>query len=168
MPALVKQSESLSVGGRERAALQLLIAGSVCWVLGSLHNACQVYNRSSATLQLFQKAVYLPLLAASILFLYGAIAIAIFAAVLVVVGALINILRVLYLRRLAVDGHTHAPLDTLWGRAHEELEGVSVSRLQPLLAEQETSLGAGPPATTTATPERAASTGEEETFAVIR
>ncbi|MCO5562080.1 hypothetical protein L7F22_015706 [Adiantum nelumboides] len=62
-----------SFGGRERAALQLLIAGSVCWVLGSLHNACQVYNRSSATLQLFQKAVYLPLLVASILFLVSSV-----------------------------------------------------------------------------------------------
>ncbi|KAI5058353.1 hypothetical protein GOP47_0026523 [Adiantum capillus-veneris] len=176
------KSKSLVVGGRERAALELLIAGSVCWVLGSLHNACQVYNRSSATLQLFQKAVYLPLLVASILFLvssvlwfkswphfvlvgtpqYGAIVIAIIAAVLVVVAALINILRVLYLRRFG-EGHPYAPLDILRGRAHEELGGLNVSRLQPLLAEQEAA-----PAATTATLERPASTGEEETFAVIR
>lgn len=175
------KSRSLLVGGREQVALQLVIAGSVFWVLGSLHNACQVYNRSSATLQIFQKAVYLPLLVASTLLLvssilwyrswphfvlartaqYGAIVIAIIAAVLVVLGAIANILRVLYLRRLG-GSYNHAPLDTLRGRAHEELVGVSVSRLQPLMEAETPSSGTAPAS------EAVPTIVEEETFAVIR
>ncbi|KAH7290417.1 hypothetical protein KP509_30G047800 [Ceratopteris richardii] len=196
------QSKSLVQGRKEQAAVQLLVAGSVFWVLGSIHNACQLYSRSSPLVQFLQKAVYQPLLIASTLLLigsvlwfkgwpnfilarsaqYGAITIGIIAAALMVLGAIINIFRVLYLRRL-VGSYAHAPLDTLWGRAHEELEAASTSRLQPLLEQdipsEESAPGPLPPPPklhAAGPPLPGAAPGspqeppivEEETFAVIR
>ncbi|KAH7285012.1 hypothetical protein KP509_33G007500 [Ceratopteris richardii] len=155
--------KSLMVEGREHTAIQLLIAGSALWLLGSLHNACQVYINSNALIQLYQKAVYLPLLIASTLLLvssvlwfkswpqfvltrstqYGAIMIGFIAAILLVMAASVNILRVLYLRKLLKNYTQRIPLDTLPRSVQEQLEGESVSKLQPLL--EQNPLTTGPP-----------------------
>lgn len=57
----------------ENHALHMFIAGSVLWLLGSIHNSCQIYERSDAHVQILQQAVLIPFLLASLLFLVGSI-----------------------------------------------------------------------------------------------
>lgn len=57
----------------ERIALSMLIAGPVLWLLGSIHNSCQIYERADGHVQILQEAVLIPFLMASLLFLVGAV-----------------------------------------------------------------------------------------------
>ncbi|KAI8564978.1 hypothetical protein RHMOL_Rhmol03G0224800 [Rhododendron molle] len=57
----------------EKHALNLLIAGPVLWVLGSIHNSCQIYERADGHVQILQQSVHIPFLMGSLLFLVGAI-----------------------------------------------------------------------------------------------
>ncbi|VFQ58268.1 unnamed protein product [Cuscuta campestris] len=53
----------------ENHAINLLIAGPALWVLGSILNSCQIYERAGGHLQLLQHGVHVPFLMASLLFL---------------------------------------------------------------------------------------------------
>ncbi|ONK66492.1 uncharacterized protein A4U43_C06F8760 [Asparagus officinalis] len=55
----------------EKHALNLLIVGPVLWVIGSIHNLCQFYERSNSHVQILQKSVQIPFLMGSLLFLVG-------------------------------------------------------------------------------------------------
>ncbi|XP_022764174.1 uncharacterized protein LOC111309364 isoform X1 [Durio zibethinus] len=57
----------------EKHALRMLIAGPVLWVLGSIHNSCQIYERADGHVQILQQSVHIPFLIGSLLFLVGAI-----------------------------------------------------------------------------------------------
>ncbi|XP_011005532.1 PREDICTED: uncharacterized protein LOC105111780 [Populus euphratica] len=57
----------------ERHALNLLIAGPALWVLGSIHNSCQIYERADGHVQILQQSVHIPFLMGSLLFLVGSI-----------------------------------------------------------------------------------------------
>ncbi|PIA49068.1 hypothetical protein AQUCO_01300128v1 [Aquilegia coerulea] len=57
----------------EKHALNMLIAGPVLWVLGSIHNACQIYERADGHVQILQQSVHIPFLMGSLLFLVGSI-----------------------------------------------------------------------------------------------
>ncbi|CAN1158426.1 hypothetical protein LINPERPRIM_LOCUS11851 [Linum perenne] len=57
----------------ERHAMNMVVAGSALWLLGSIHNVCQIYERADAHVQILQQAVQLPFLMGSLLFLVGAI-----------------------------------------------------------------------------------------------
>jgi len=57
----------------ERHALNLLAAGPAFWVLGSLHNSCQIYERADGHVQILQQSVHIPFLMGSSLFLVGSI-----------------------------------------------------------------------------------------------
>lgn len=57
----------------ERVALSMFIAGPVLWLLGSIHNSCQIYERSDGHVQILQETVLIPFLMASLLFLVGSI-----------------------------------------------------------------------------------------------
>ncbi|KVI07103.1 hypothetical protein Ccrd_014538, partial [Cynara cardunculus var. scolymus] len=57
----------------EEHALNMLLAGAVLWVLGSILNSCQIYERADGHVQILQQSVHIPFLAASFLFLVGAI-----------------------------------------------------------------------------------------------
>lgn len=57
----------------EQLAQSMLIAGPVLWLLGSIHNSCQIYERADAHVQILQESVLIPFLTASFLFLVGAI-----------------------------------------------------------------------------------------------
>lgn len=56
-----------------RHAVGMLIAGPILWVVGSIHNSCQVYHRADAHLQILQQGVHVPFLIASVLFAAGSI-----------------------------------------------------------------------------------------------
>ncbi|GLT35828.1 hypothetical protein SLA2020_102460 [Shorea laevis] len=57
----------------EKHALNMLIAGPVLWVLGSIHNSCQIYERADGHVQILQQSVHLPFLIGSTLFMVGGI-----------------------------------------------------------------------------------------------
>ncbi|KAH7855018.1 hypothetical protein Vadar_020329 [Vaccinium darrowii] len=57
----------------EKYTLNMLIAGPVLWVLGSIHNSCQIYERADGHVQILQQSVHIPFLMGSLLFLVGAI-----------------------------------------------------------------------------------------------
>ncbi|KAA8533640.1 hypothetical protein F0562_030926 [Nyssa sinensis] len=57
----------------EKHALNMLIAGPALWVLGSIHNSCQIYERADGHVQILQESVHIPFLMGSLLFLVGAI-----------------------------------------------------------------------------------------------
>ncbi|KAE8658570.1 Polypyrimidine tract-binding protein isoform 1 [Hibiscus syriacus] len=57
----------------ERHALGMLIAGQVLWVVGSVHNSCQIYEQANAHVQILQQCVHIPFLIGSVLFMVGAI-----------------------------------------------------------------------------------------------
>ncbi|XWS50396.1 hypothetical protein CRYUN_Cryun12cG0084200 [Craigia yunnanensis] len=57
----------------EKHALGMLIAGPVLWVLGSIHNSCQIYERADGHVQILQQCVHIPFLIGSVLFMVGAI-----------------------------------------------------------------------------------------------
>ncbi|OMO56445.1 hypothetical protein COLO4_35640 [Corchorus olitorius] len=57
----------------EKHALGMLIAGPVLWVLGSIHNLCQIYERADGHVQILQQSVQIPFLIGSVLFMVGAI-----------------------------------------------------------------------------------------------
>uniref|UniRef100_A0A5B7AVH6 Uncharacterized protein n=1 Tax=Davidia involucrata TaxID=16924 RepID=A0A5B7AVH6_DAVIN len=57
----------------EKHALNMLIAGPALWVLGSIHNLCQIYERADGHVQILQESVHIPFLMGSLLFLVGVI-----------------------------------------------------------------------------------------------
>ncbi|XVE64341.1 hypothetical protein DITRI_Ditri07aG0093900 [Diplodiscus trichospermus] len=57
----------------EKHGLGMLIAGPVLWVLGSIHNSCQIYERADGHVQILQQSVQIPFLIGSVLFMVGAI-----------------------------------------------------------------------------------------------
>jgi hypothetical protein len=59
--------------GLEKHGLNLLIAGPALWLLGSIHNICQIYERASGHVQILQKSVQIPLLLGSTIYLVGGI-----------------------------------------------------------------------------------------------
>lgn len=57
----------------EKHALNTLIAGPIFWVIGSIHNVCQIYERADGHVQLLQNSVQVPLIMGSLLFLVAGI-----------------------------------------------------------------------------------------------
>ncbi|XP_020270671.1 uncharacterized protein LOC109845816, partial [Asparagus officinalis] len=117
----------------EKHALNLLIVGPVLWVIGSIHNLCQFYERSNSHVQILQKCVQIPFLMGSLLFLVGGffnrhnvfshmilakswIWLCIFGSLLFFMGGLLNILKVFKMHQM--DG---IRLEKLRGGALERL-----------------------------------------------
>lgn len=53
----------------EKHAMRMLVAGPALWVLGSVHNSCQIYETADGHTQILQMSVHLPFLMGSLLFL---------------------------------------------------------------------------------------------------
>lgn len=51
----------------------MLVAGPALWVIGSIHNSCQIYERADGHVQILQQSVHIPFLTGSLLFLLSAI-----------------------------------------------------------------------------------------------
>ncbi|GAV66226.1 hypothetical protein CFOL_v3_09736, partial [Cephalotus follicularis] len=122
----------------EKHALNLLIAGPVLWVLGSIHNSCQIYERADGHVQILQQSVHIPFLMGSVLFMVGAILnsreqagqthhglellgrtwvwMSIFGSLLFFIGGLTNVVKVFKMQ--PIDG---LRLEKLRGGAQERL-----------------------------------------------
>uniref|UniRef100_A0A7N0U900 Uncharacterized protein n=1 Tax=Kalanchoe fedtschenkoi TaxID=63787 RepID=A0A7N0U900_KALFE len=57
----------------EKHAVRLLIAGPVLWLLGSVHNACQIFERADGHVQILQLSVRTPFLIGCLLLLAGSV-----------------------------------------------------------------------------------------------
>ncbi|KAK1409098.1 hypothetical protein QVD17_35623 [Tagetes erecta] len=123
----------------ESHALNLLIAGTSLWVVGSIHNSCQIYEQADGNLQILQHTVQIPFLIASFLFLAGAILnflqqlghthhglklltyswvwIGIIASLFLIIGGLTNVVKVV--KMLQMEGLMK--LEKLRGGAQELL-----------------------------------------------
>ncbi|XP_020576835.1 uncharacterized protein LOC110022304 [Phalaenopsis equestris] len=110
----------------------LVIAGPIFWLLGSVQNLKQVYERSSGLLLILQNGVQIPFLMGSLLFLLGGIFsrceiydsfklvgrswawLGLFGSLLFLVGGLMNVLKVFKMHQMDIGR-----LESLRGGAHE-------------------------------------------------
>ncbi|URE05358.1 hypothetical protein MUK42_20732 [Musa troglodytarum] len=117
----------------EKHALNTLIAGPIFWVIGSIHNVCQIYERADGHVQLLQNSVQVPLIMGSLLFLVAGIVnkhyetlhmlmgrswvwLCLSGSSLFLVGGLMNTVRVFKMQR--TEG---SRLEKLRGSAYERL-----------------------------------------------
>ncbi|KAL2542204.1 hypothetical protein Adt_03182 [Abeliophyllum distichum] len=136
----------------ETRALNFLIAGPVLWLLGSIHNSCQIYERAGGHVQILQESVLIPFLMGSMLFLVGAILnsreqigydhhglellgevwiwLGIFGSLLLFIGGLTNVVKVFKMQQ--IDG---LRLEKLRGGAQEVLVQIREGQV-PLIAEE--------------------------------
>ncbi|XP_010913877.1 uncharacterized protein [Elaeis guineensis] len=137
----------------EKHALNMLMAGPLLWVLGSIHNACQVYERSDSHTQILQSGVHVPFLMGSFLFLLGGIFnrhdifgsmhhsiklmakswiwLSIFGSLLFLIGGILNVVKVFKMQQ--ADG---LRLEKLRGGAQERLVRDREGRV-PLILEDD-------------------------------
>ncbi|EEF39025.1 uncharacterized protein LOC8263485 [Ricinus communis] len=136
----------------EKHSLNMLIAGPILWILGSIHNSCQIYERADGHVQILQESVHIPFLMGSLLFLVGAILniqeqdgldhhglqllgrslvwMGIFGTLLLFIGGLTNVVKVFKMQQ--IDG---LRLEKLRGGAQERLIQQREGQL-PLIAEE--------------------------------
>jgi len=138
--------------GLEKHGLNLLIAGPALWLLGSIHNICQIYERANGHVQILQKSVQIPLLLGSTLFFVGGIVnrheinshffptfpllgtgwawFCLFGSLLFLAGGLLNLLKVFKMQQM--DGRG---LEKLRGGAQERLSREREGKV-PLILEE--------------------------------
>ncbi|KAF0932911.1 hypothetical protein E2562_013111 [Oryza meyeriana var. granulata] len=136
----------------EKHGLNLLVAGPALWLLGSIHNICQFYERANGHVQILQKCVQTPLLLGSTLFLIGGIInrhdihsqptsksellgkswgwFCLFGSLLFLAGGLLNLLKVFKMQQM--DGRG---LEKLRGGAQERLTREREGKV-PLILEE--------------------------------
>ncbi|KAG6521073.1 hypothetical protein ZIOFF_018139 [Zingiber officinale] len=133
----------------QKHALNTLIAGPLFWLIGSIHNICQIYERANGHVQILQKCVQLPLLTGSLLFLVAGILskchvfgsihaqrivernwgwLGLCGSVLFMVGGLMNVIKVFKMQQM--DG---LRLEKLRGSAYERLSKGREDRLTLIL-----------------------------------
>ncbi|KAI9096789.1 hypothetical protein K1719_025968 [Acacia pycnantha] len=137
----------------ERHALNLLLAGPLLWVIGSIHNSCQIYERADGHVQILLNSVLIPFLMGSLLFLLAAILnhyeqssvihhglhllggtwvwLGIFGSMLLFIGGLTNVVKVFKMQQ--IDG---LRLEALRGGAQERLMSEREGRVPLILEDQ--------------------------------
>ncbi|KAB1204987.1 hypothetical protein CJ030_MR7G015179 [Morella rubra] len=137
----------------EKHGLNMLIAGPVLWVLGSIHNSCQIYERAGGHVQMLQRSVQIPFLMGSLLFVVGAILnyreqasvvhhglellgrtwiwLGIFGSLLFFIGGLANVVKVFKMQQ--TDG---LRLEKLRGGVQERLMQAREDRVPLILEDQ--------------------------------
>ncbi|KAK1431801.1 hypothetical protein QVD17_08478 [Tagetes erecta] len=136
----------------ETHALNMLVAGAVLWVVGSVLNSCQIYERADGHVQILQQCVHIPFLTGSFLFMVGTIVnkreqvwhsyhglhilrrtwvwMGMFASLLLLIGGLANVVKVF--KMLQMD---RLRLEKLRGGAQERLSRVREGQT-PFLREE--------------------------------
>ncbi|XP_021729033.1 uncharacterized protein LOC110696070 [Chenopodium quinoa] len=149
---LILEEKGVYYSSLERHALNMLIAGPVLWLIGSIHNSCQIYERADGHIQILQESVNIPFLLASLLFVVGAILnsreqsrwiyhglmllgktwvwLGIFGSLLLFIGGLMNVVKVFKMQQM-----NGLRLEKLRGGAQEGLIRVREGRV-PLMNEE--------------------------------
>jgi hypothetical protein len=115
----------------------LLIVAPALWLLGSIHNSFQVYESTELDVQAYQKGVSLPFVIGSLLLVLGSIvnvlswppaalhtgqrlagSLAVAGAALLLVGAVVNAVKVIHTQQTQQTG---GRVEKLRGGAHEAL-----------------------------------------------
>ncbi|KAK7351020.1 hypothetical protein VNO77_10143 [Canavalia gladiata] len=138
----------------EKHALNMLVAGPVLWVVGSIHNSCQIYERADGHVQILQQWVYIPFLMGSLSFMLSAILnyqeqsreihhgidllggtwiwLGMFGSLMLFMGGLTNLIKVFKMQQM-----NGIRLEKLRGGAHERLESAREGQI-PLIMEHQT------------------------------
>ncbi|KAJ6748842.1 hypothetical protein OIU79_029846 [Salix purpurea] len=143
---LIQEHKGFGHFKSERHALNLLAAGPALWVLGSIHNSCQIYERADGHAQILQQSVHIPFLIGSSLFFVGSILnireqagwespwtgiIGIFGSLMLFIGGLTNVVKVFEMQQ--IDG---VRLEKLRGGAQERLIRERDGHAPLILAEE--------------------------------
>ncbi|KAG5233757.1 serine carboxypeptidase [Salix suchowensis] len=150
---LIQEHKGFGHFKSERHALNLLAAGPALWVLGSIHNSCQIYERADGHVQILQQSVHIPFLIGSSLFFVGSILnireqagwgrhglgllsktwvwIGIFGSLMLFIGGLTNVVKVFEMQQ--IDG---VRLEKLRGGAQERLIRERDGHAPLILAEE--------------------------------
>ncbi|XP_009788724.1 uncharacterized protein LOC107830290 [Nicotiana tabacum] len=137
----------------EKQAVNLLIAGPALWLLGSIHNSCQIYERADGHVQILQQSVNIPFLLGSLLFLVGALLnwreqsghvhhglkllseewvwLGMFGSLLLLIGGLMNVVKVFKMQQMS-----GLRLEKLRGGAQERLMQEREGQMPLIIEEQ--------------------------------
>ncbi|CAN4087626.1 unnamed protein product [Withania somnifera] len=137
----------------EKQALNLLIAGPALWLLGSIHNSCQIYERADVHVQILQQSVNIPFLLGSSLFLIGALLnwrdqsgyvhhglkllsddwkwFGVFGSLLLLIGGLMNVVKVFKMQQMS-----GLRLEKLRGGAQDRLMQEREGQMPLMIEEQ--------------------------------
>ncbi|KAJ1395741.1 hypothetical protein SESBI_33085 [Sesbania bispinosa] len=137
----------------EKHAVNMLVAGPVLWVVGSIHNSCQIYERADGHVQILQQCVYIPFLMGSLAFMLSAalnyneqskvthhgihllgrtwIWLGIFGSIMFFVGGLTNLIKVFKMQQM-----NGMRLEKLRGGAQERLVSAREGHV-PLILEHQ-------------------------------
>ncbi|KAK9103836.1 hypothetical protein Sjap_021090 [Stephania japonica] len=132
----------------QRHGLNMLIGGPALWLLGSIHNACQIYEKADGHLQILQQCVHVPFLLGSCLFLVAGIinryehigfkllgkkwvVMGIVGSILFFIGGLMNLMKVFKMQQM--DG---IRLEKLRCGAQERLSLEREGQVPLILEEQ--------------------------------
>ncbi|CAM8924954.1 unnamed protein product [Rhodiola kirilowii] len=151
---LIQEEKGYGYWKLEKHAVRLLIAGPVLWLLGSIHNACQIYERADGPVQILQQSVHIPFLMGSLLFLVGSVIncrnqmgmdhhgtdllggswvwLGIFGSFLFLLGGITNVVKVFKMHQ--IDGMLR--LEKLRGGAHDRLMSEREGQVPLILEEQ--------------------------------
>ncbi|MCD9640455.1 hypothetical protein HAX54_025760 [Datura stramonium] len=151
----------------EKQAVNLLIAGPALWLLGSIHNSCQIYERADGHVQILQRSVNIPFLLGSLLFLVGALLnwreqsgyvhrglkllskdwmwFGVFGSILLFIGGLMNVVKVFKMQQMS-----GLRLEKLRGGAQDRLMREREGQM-PLIIEEQRQRRKSPEEGTTST-----------------
>ncbi|CAJ1974365.1 unnamed protein product [Sphenostylis stenocarpa] len=110
----------------EKDALNLLVAGPVLWVIGSIHNSCQIYERADGHEKSRKTYHGIHLLGSTWVWLN------ICGSLMFFIGGLTNLIKVFKMQQM-----NGIRLEKLRGGAHERLESSREGRV-PLIIERQT------------------------------
>ncbi|ESR35367.1 hypothetical protein KPL70_024917 [Citrus sinensis] len=149
----IQEEKNYGLFKLEKHALNMLIAGPVLWLLGSIHNSCQIYERADGHVQILQQSVHIPFLMGSLLLMVGAILnsreqagwmhhgtellstdwawLGIIGSLLLFIGGLTNVVKVFKMQQM--DG---LRLEKLRGGAHERLMQEREGQVPLIIEEQ--------------------------------
>ncbi|XP_062120233.1 uncharacterized protein LOC133834584 [Humulus lupulus] len=141
----------------EKHAVNMVIAGPVLWVVGSIHNSCQVYERADGHVQILQQSVHIPFLIGSLLLTVASILnarelagqlfhglqllgrrwiwVSIFGSMFLVLGGFMNVVKVFHMQSSSDGGRMR--LEKLRGGAQERLLQEREGQVPLILEEEE-------------------------------
>ncbi|KAA0042561.1 polypyrimidine tract-binding protein-like protein 2 [Cucumis melo var. makuwa] len=150
---LIQEKKGHDYDKLEKHASNMLIAGPALWMLGSIHNSCQIYERADGHVQILQQSVHIPFLIGSLLFFVAAVLnsyeqvglahhglkllgknwiwLGIFGSLSLLLGGLANVLKVFKMQQF--EG---LRLEKLRGGANERLLGEREGRIPLILEDQ--------------------------------
>lgn len=144
----------------------MLVAGPVLWVVGSIHNSCQIYERADGHVQILQQCVYIPFLIGSLSFMLASILnfnhqstaihhgihllgetwiwLSMFGSLMYFIGGLTNLIKVFKMQQM-----NGIRMEKLRGEAHERFVRAREGQVPLIMEHHQTITNNQPPEETT-------------------